>query len=258
MDLQVRGKLFVIGGATSGFGKAVTEALVKEGAKVIAIARGDEKIKGLQKKYSHQIEGLAADITQPETIDKILKQIGARKLDGVLVNAGGPPAKAFIETNIDDWDESYVKVMRWKVSLTQALLPKLIEQNYGRLVYVESMSVKQPIPNLVLSNSFRLGVVGFVKTLAQEIADQGITLNVLAPGYHDTPAIERVITKMSDAGNMSYEDAKESIEKLVSVGRMGTAEEFASLAVWLLSPLSAYITGQTISVDGGSVQGTMG
>ncbi|MEM8523173.1 MAG: SDR family oxidoreductase [Bacteroidota bacterium] len=258
MNLNLTNQLFIVGGATSGFGNAIAKALVAEGAKVIAVARRAEKIADLESAHKGQVEGIVGDITTSETIVKIIAQIGDRKISGALINAGGPPAKSFIETTMEDWDASYQNVMRWKVELTKALLPKMMEQNYGRLLYIESVSVKQPIENLVLSNSFRLGVVGFVKTLSQEIASQGVTLNIMAPGYHDTPAIQRIFAKKSENEGISMEAAQQVFEKNIPVKRMGTAEDFASLAIWLLSPVSGYLTGQTISVDGGVVLGTMG
>lgn len=258
MDLKIKNQLFVVGGATSGFGNAVTLALVKEGAKVIAVARGEKRVKTLEKKYPKQVKGIAADITQSETIVEIMKAVGSRKLSGALINAGGPPALSFLETEMHHWDEAYRQVLRWKVELTKALMPKFQKQKYGRVVYVESVSVKQPIENLVLSNSLRLGVVGFVKTLSQEIADQGITLNILAPGYHATPAIERLIKKNAELRSITYKEARANMESNIKVGFAGDPRDFASLATWLLSPQSRYITGQTISIDGGVVLGVMG
>ncbi len=117
---------------------------------------------------------------------------------------------------------------------------------------------KQPIPSLVLSNSFRAGIVGFAKSLSQEIADKGVTVNVLAPGAHDTPAIERVIKKKVQNSDKSKEEVRKEMEAAIPVGRFGKAEEISSLAGWLLSPHSSYVTGQTISHDGGAIQGIFG
>lgn len=258
MNLKIKKQLFIVGGATSGFGKAVTIALLAEGAKVIAIARGEKRMKALTKKYPDQLEGIIGDITQTETIARIEKAVGRRKLSGMLINAGGPPAMSFLETQLSDWDTAYQNVLRWKVEMTQRFLPKMINQQYGRIVYVESVSVKQPVKNLVLSNSLRLGVVGFVKTLSQEIADQGVNLNILGPGYHGTPAMERLFIKRSETEKISIDQAKADFEAQTGTGKLGDPRDFASLAVWLLSPVSRYITGQTISVDGGLVKGVMG
>lgn len=258
MNLEINNQLFIVGGATAGFGKAVAEALLNEGANIIAVARTEEKLHALQKTHPYKVEILAGDITQSETIKKLLTLIGGRQIHGALINAGGPPAMTVMETKLEDWDNAYKNVMRWKIELTQALIPAMGNNKYGRLLYIESASVKQPMENLVLSNSMRLAVVGFVKTLSQEIAHEGITLNILAPGYHATSAMDRLFKKKSEQTGMSIDDAMLQYVNQTRVGFLGTAEDFASLAVWLLSPHSKYLTGQTISVDGGVIKGTMG
>jgi len=258
MDLQLKNKLFLVGGATAGFGNAVARALINEGATVIAIARNAENLSEFTSQYPDQIEAINGDIIDSDIINEIVDYIGDRNLDGMLINAGGPPATSAMETSLEEWDTAYFSVMRWKIELTMALLPKFREQGYGRIVFVESISVKMPIPNLVLSNAFRMGVVGFVKTLSNEVGKDGITLNVMAPGYHETDAVKRVLQKKSEVDGLSYEDIQRNLEKNIPVGRMGQTNEFASLAVWLLSPLSGYVTGQTISVDGGVMSGSFG
>jgi 3-oxoacyl-[acyl-carrier protein] reductase len=258
MDLQLKNKLFLVGGATAGFGNAVARALIAEGAKVIAVARNAENLSEFVSQFPENIEAINGDITDSEIIREIIEYIGDRQLDGILVNAGGPPAKSAQETTLEDWDTAYFSVMRWKIELVMALLPKFKAQKYGRIVFVESISVKQPIANLVLSNSLRMAVVGFVKTLSQEVGHEGITMNVMAPGYHDTDAVKRVLQKSSEVEGISYEEVQLKVETHIPVGRMGDPDEFATLALWLLSPQSGYVTGQTISVDGGATAGSFG
>jgi len=258
MELNIKNKLFIVTGATSGLGKGVATALLNEGATVIAIARNKDKLDQLASHYTGLVEGLSGDITHSNTISRVVDQVGNRDLDGVCINAGGPPAKSFLETELQDWDQAYQNILKWKVEFTKALLPKFRNQKYGRFVFIESESVKQPIENLVLSNSLRLAVIGFVKTLSQEIAHEGITLNVLAPGFHDTPAAHRLFVKRGEVENISVAEARKQYEQQMKVGRMGDTGEFGMLAAWLLSPHSGYITGQTIAVDGGAVRGTMG
>lgn len=256
MDLQLKEKLFVVTGATSGFGKAIASSLLKEGANVIINARGAEKLDAFKKEYPKQLETIAGDITTDAVITKLIRIINNRPLSGIVINAGGPPAKSFIKTVISDWDNAYESLLRWKVKLTQQIIPLLKSEPYGRILYIESSSVKQPIENLVLSNSLRLAVVGFVKSLSQELGDSGITCNVIAPGYHATPAMDRLFIKRSETEGISSEDAKDAFEKEILVGQMGDPEDLASLACWILSPYSRYITGQTITVDGGLVKST--
>jgi 3-oxoacyl-[acyl-carrier protein] reductase len=258
MDLQLKNKRFIVCGASSGLGNGVATALINEGAKIIAIGRDRDKLKDFQNQFPDQIEMVIGDITNTRTIKQIQESIGESYLDGLVVNAGGPPAKSFLETNMEDWDASYQNVLRWKVEFTKAFLPIFEKQQYGRLVYIESSSVKQPVKNLVLSNSFRLAVVGFVKTLSAEVASKGITLNILGPGFHETPAAERLFVKRGEVEGISESEAKARYESEIPVRRMGDKNEFGMLAAWLLSPISGYITGQTISVDGGMIKATMG
>ena len=257
MDLQIKDRLFVVTGASSGFGKAIVETLHREGARVISVARGQEKLDALKREFPG-IETISMDVTRTEAIDALLEQINYRELTGIVVNAGGPPAKAFLETDLGDWDTAYNNILRWKVALTRAILPLFQKNNYGKYLYIESMSTKQPLPNLVLSTSMRLAVTGFVKTFSSEIGRSGITANILGPGYHMTPALERVINKESEVRKISFEEARKQMVSNVPLGRIGETTDFASLAVWLLSPWSSFITGQTITVDGGAVMGIMG
>jgi 3-oxoacyl-[acyl-carrier protein] reductase len=257
MNLYIENKLFLVGGATSGLGKAITEQLIAEGADVIAVARTESKLKELQK-TSSKIEIVIGNLSEESTLEKILNQIGSRTLTGAVINSGGPPAMAVLDTKLSDWDDAYKTVIRWKIALTQALLPKMIEQKYGRLLYIESVSVKQPVENLVLSNSMRLAIVGYVKTLSQEIGTSGVTLNILGPGYHATQRMENLFKKNSELKGITETEIRSVFAKQTSIEKIGKPENFASLAVWLLSPYSEYITGQTISVDGGLVKGTMG
>ncbi|MEM7037551.1 MAG: SDR family oxidoreductase [Bacteroidota bacterium] len=257
MDLQIKGQRFLVTGATSGFGKAIAERLIAEGGNVVIVARGGERVQDFVKRFPEQVTGVVGDITQEATIREVVAALEDGPVHGVLVNAGGPPAKAFVETSPADWDAAYQSLLRWKVMLTQALLPRFEAQRYGRLLYIESSSVKQPIENLVLSNAFRLGMVGTVKTLSREVAQSGITANIIAPGYHDTPAMGHLFEKKSAVANITPEEARAAFEQEILLGKLGDPEALASLGVWLLSPLSAYMTGQTIAVDGGLVRGTL-
>lgn len=258
MNLQINNQLFIVGGATSGFGKAISLQLVAEGASVVAVARGEEKLQQLKQIAPTQIEYISGDITQQNVHEQLLTLIGNRTLHGMVINAGGPPAKTVMETTVEDWDLAYHSLLRWKVLFTQMFLPALMKNQYGRILFIESATVKQPLENLVLSNSLRAAVVGMVKTLSQEVASSGVTLNILGPGSHNTPAIDRIYRKKSDQTGIPFNQVKSSAIQQIPVGFLGEAADFATLASWLLSPHSRFITGQTISVDGGAIKGMMG
>ncbi|MFS4493156.1 SDR family oxidoreductase [Maribacter sp. 2308TA10-17] len=257
MNLHLENKLFLVGGATSGLGKAILEQLIAEGAKVIAVARTEQKLENL--KATHEkIEVVSGDLSEESVLEKVMSKIGDRILTGAVINSGGPPAMPVLDTKLSDWDDAYRNVVRWKIALTQALLPKMLENNYGRLLYIESVSVKQPVENLVLSNSMRLAVVGYVKTLSQEVGTSGVTFNILGPGYHSTQRMENLFKKNSELKGIPEAEIRSTFAEQTSIGKIGDPKDFASLAVWLLSQHSQYITGQTISVDGGLVKGIMG
>jgi 3-oxoacyl-[acyl-carrier protein] reductase len=258
MNIEISNQLFIVGGATSGFGKAIAEALIAEGAHIIAIARGEEKLLALRSAAPNQVEILAGDLSNPSILQSLINKVGDRQVHGILVNAGGPPAKTVMETTLEDWDNAYQTLLRWKVALTQAFVPAMIKYGYGRILYIESSTVKQPLENLVLSNSLRVAVVGMVKTLSQEIAKSGVTLNIIGPGSHNTPAIDRIYKKKSEQTGVPFDEVRAAAIQQIPVGALGEAADFASLAIWLLSPLSRFITGQTITVDGGAVKGIMG
>jgi 3-oxoacyl-[acyl-carrier protein] reductase len=254
MNLHLENQLFIVCGATSGFGKAIAESLLQEGAHIIAVARGEEKLKILQSSAPAQVEIRAGDMSDGGMIQQLVNVVGTRQLHGIVINAGGPPAKTVLETTLEDWDAAYKNILRWKVALTQAFVPAMMNHHYGRLLYIESSSVKQPLENLVLSNSLRVAVVGMVKTLSQEIAKSGVTLNIMGPGSHNTPAIDRIYTKKAAQTGLSFDQVRKTAIQQIPVGALGEAADFASLALWLLSPQSRFITGQTITVDGGAVR----
>ncbi len=258
MNLNLNDRHFLITGASSGFGAAIARTLLDEGAACTVVARREAELKNIFSDAAERVDFIAGDLTEQEFLQSLISHIQNSSFTGAVLNAGGPPTGTPLETDIAQWDDAYRLVMRWKIELALALAPKLVDNGYGRILFVESKSVKQPLPALVLSNSFRAGVVGFAKSLALEVARNGVTVNVIAPGAHQTPAIERVIQKKSETAGISYDEARKLTEKAVPVGRMGQAEELASLAAWLLSEESGYVTGQTISHDGGAISGLFG
>ncbi|MCA1803482.1 MAG: SDR family oxidoreductase [Rhodothermaceae bacterium] len=258
MDLNLKNQRFLVCGAGSGFGKAIAETLCKEGAFVSSVSRSEEPMKKLQASYPHLFSYITGDLRETAVLDAVSDSVAEKTLHGAVINAGGPPAKGALDTTMNDWDAAYQLVLRWKIDLVSRIVPKMTDQGYGRILFIESQSVKQPIPNLVLSNAMRMAVVGYAKTLSGEVASKGVTVNVLAPGSHNTPAIERIVTNRSESAGITPAEARKRMELDIPVGRMGTADEIASLAAWILSGHAGFVTGQTVSHDGGNIAGVFG
>jgi 3-oxoacyl-[acyl-carrier protein] reductase len=251
MNLHLYNQAFIVCGAGSGLGRGVAENLLAEGAVVYAISKTPDKLGSLQKTFPEQLKIFGFDLTDIKSLAIFFQETESVVFSGALLNAGGPPAIASMETRLEDWDAAYSNLVRWKIYFTQQLIPQFKKQNYGRLLYIESAAIKQPIENLILSTSMRLSVTGFVKTLSQELAKDNITMNILAPGFHSTPAVNRVFETKAKNQHISIEDAKKAFLQNIPSRHLGNAENFGKLASFLLSPSASYITGQTISVDGG-------
>lgn len=257
MNLGIQSQRFIVTGASSGLGRAVAGRLAEEGAQVLAVARRKEPLEELSDLYPGRISLLAGDVRQDDVLEEIAGKAHGSGLHGIFLNAGGPPAKKIAEALLTDWDDAFRLLVRWKVALIGKLLPIFADQRYGRILFSESSSVKQPVENLVLSNSLRLAIAGFSKTVSQEYASAGITSNLIAPGYHDTEAVQRLFARKAEQRNITFEEAKEHSISEIPAGRMGNPYDFATLAAWLLSPSAGFVTGQVLSLDGGNVSSTL-
>ncbi len=258
MDLSIYQHHFIVTGCSSGFGKAITEVLCREGATVTGVARRQDPLAKIHHQWPDRFTPIQGDLGKTETLDRLVEVTSDKPLHGLVLNAGGPPVKTAVETSMSDWDEAYASVFRWKTDLVLRLLPRFQETGYGRILFVESQSIKQPMPVLALSNAMRAAVAGFVKSLSRDVAREGITVNILAPGAHNTPAIERVIAYNAEKSGLPLDETRKNMEEAVPVGRFGKAEELAGLAAWLLSVQSGFVTGQSISHDGGSISSLFG
>jgi 3-oxoacyl-[acyl-carrier protein] reductase len=262
MDLQLRDKVALITGSTRGLGYATARLLSLEGARVAINSRRKENVTEVARKLSgetgNEILGLHGDVTDNEVPARLIKEtvqeLGG--LDILITNSGGPPAGSFESFDDLAWQRGIELSLMSHVRLIRAALPYLKESKAASVLTVTSYSVKQPISNLVLSNSIRAATIGLTKTLALELGSAGIRFNSILPAWTET---ERVYELMGNRAKSKGTTVEEEIEKQAAespLGRMGTPQEFANAAAFLVSPAASYITGVMLSIDGGMYKGT--
>ncbi len=256
MDLGIRERTALVTGGNAGIGEAVALALAAEGVKLAVAARDAARSEAVVRRAlecgAADARAFALDLADPASIAGMLERVRAAfgEIDVVVLNGGGPKPGRFSDMLPADWDAAYALIMRSMLILVQALVPAMRERRWGRIVALTSSSVKQPIETLVLSNAFRTGLVAALRTLATEVARDGVTVNCIATGRIDT---ERLRTLYGGDEQRLRQAGSE-----VPIGRIATPEEFAPMVAFLCSEPARYVTGQTISVDGGLVRGLFG
>ncbi|MCJ8012834.1 SDR family oxidoreductase [Paenibacillus sp. KQZ6P-2] len=259
MDLHLQGKKALVIASSQGLGKAIAAELVKEGVDVMISSRNDDKLEVVQQELqqlgSGQVEYYAADITIPHEVEGLIRYTAETfgHIDILVNNAGGPPAGTFESFTDEDWDKAFQLNLLSYVRTIRCALPHMKEKG-GHIVNLTSSSIKQPIPGLILSNTFRTGVAGMSKTLSQELAQYGILVNTVAPGRIATDRIKKLDEDRAKAKGISVEQIKEQSLQEIPLGRYGEPEEFAKAVVFLLSGVNTYITGSTLVIDGGMVE----
>jgi 3-oxoacyl-[acyl-carrier protein] reductase len=252
MELGLRNKTAFVAASSQGLGKSVAIELAQEGANLIICGRNRLRLE----KAKHEIENrthkevlaLTGDLSIPNERDEIIKSTlnAYHTIDILITNTGGPPTGKFEELKQEDWDKAYNSLLSSVVNLVNGFLPGMKKKGWGRIISITSMAVKQPINNLILSNSVRASVVGLMKTLANELAIFNITVNNVMPGYTETERLKELIEN-----NPSFASAKSEIP----LGRFGSPEEFAAAVAFLASERASYITGVSLAVDGGWTKG---
>ena len=263
MDLQLKDKRALITGSSRGLGYATALALAKEGCRVVINSRHLEKVtataQDIAVETGAQVIGLAGDVADPDVPERLVGE-SARAfggLDILITNAGGPPAGAFESFNEAAWQKAIDLSLMSHVRLIRAALPHLRQSRAASVLTVTSYSVKQPIPNLVLSNSIRAATVGLTKSLALELGQAGIRFNSILPAWTETERVYDLMKSRAAHNGTTLDEEIVKQSKDSPLGRMGRPEEFANAAVFLLSPAAAYITGVMLAVDGGMYKGTM-
>lgn len=263
MDLGLHDKIALVTAASKGLGKAVALRLAQEGAHVAICARNEEKLykTAAEIKTATGVEVLPvpADVSDPAAADALVKATVERlgRIDVLITNAGGPPPGQFLDLTPADWETATRVTLMSAVRLCYAVVPLMKEQGEGSILAMTSVSVKQPLPNLILSNSLRLGVIGLVKTLADELAPSGIRVNAICPGWTRTARVDQLLRDRAGRNSTTPEEEAAKIEAAIPLGRMGTPEEFAAAAAFLVSPAASYVTGVSLLVDGGMYRGVM-
>lgn len=263
MDLGLKDKRAFVAGASRGLGFATALGLAKEGCKLVINSRDESNIKFAAEKIASetgaQVSGLAGDVGEKSVVEKLVieaaKILGG--LDLLLTNAGGPPPGSFESHSDETWQKAIDLSFMSHVRFINSALPYLRKSDAASVLTVTSISVKQPVENLILSNSVRSATVGLTKSLALELGKDGIRFNSILPGWTETERIVELMAARAEANNSTLQEEADKQTAQSPLGRMGTPEEFANAAVFLLSPAASYITGVMLNVDGGLYKGTL-
>jgi 3-oxoacyl-[acyl-carrier protein] reductase len=260
VDLGLRGKIALVAASSKGLGRAVAEELAAEGANLVICARGretlDQTADAIRKKTGVKVVAVPADVSDPKDAARVVKaafdEFG--RVDVLVNNSGGPPSGPFESFTSEMWDAASRLLLKSAVELTRAVLPGMKERRWGRILNVTSIAAKQPIEGLMLSNSLRAAVIGFARTLANEVAPFGVTVNNLLPGYTRTDRVQELARATAGKAGASNTDPVAKWEREIPMGRLGEPREFAALAAFLASERASYITGSSIAVDGGWIR----
>ena len=257
MDLQVKGKVFMVAASSKGLGLGIARELAKDGAIVCIASRTKTEIeiaaKNLREETGATIHATVLDASNTESITNWISEVekAFERIDGLVVNAGGPPPGKFDDFTDAQWEAAFNLTLMSAVRMIRGVLPIMRNAEYGSILTVTSISIKEPIDRLLLSNVFRSGVTSLVKSLSNELAAENIRVNNLVPGRIDTDRLKSLNKSRAEAMGISVDEVKAKSEASIPIGRYGTTDEFGRAGAFLLSPASSYITGVSLAVDGG-------
>ncbi len=260
MDLGLTGKVALVAASSRGLGRAVADELAREGAHLVMCAR-DERVlidaaDAIRAATGVHVEAVPADLSKPADVARVAEHAmrAFERIDVLVTNGGGPPAGPFESHTAEAWHEAVRQNLDSVVELTRALLPGMKERRWGRIINITSIAVKQPVDNLILSNSVRAAVTGFARTLANEVARFNITVNNVMPGYTRTQRVEDLAARNATLHGTSADVERAAWEVQIPMGRLGEPREFAAMVAFLASERASYTTGASIPVDGGWIR----
>jgi 3-oxoacyl-[acyl-carrier protein] reductase len=253
MELGLKGKRALLTGASAGLGAAAATALAAEGAQVAINSRDRNRLQQAAQKI-HEATGVqptlhVGDVSRAGDVERITGEVGS--IDILVANSGGPPPGQFLDLTAQQWSEAGDLLIGSATHLTRAVLPNMIEQNWGRVIYITSVAVLQPVDNLILSNSYRAGVTGLCKTLSNNYARHGITFNCVCPGYTATERLLSLADSIAADSGKTQQEVMDQFAAACPSARLGQPDELAALITFLAGDRAAYITGTSIPVDGG-------
>lgn len=256
MDLELEGKVALVTAASRGLGKAAALQLAREGAHVVICARSEAvqtTADQIQSETGAEVMALKADVTSQDDIEAVVNATLVRygRIDILIVNAGGPPSGNFLSLTPADWQAAADLTLMSAVRLCYAVVPHMLVQGEGSIVAIQSVSVKQPIDNLILSNSLRMAVIGLLKSMANELGPKGIRVNSINPTYTWTERVQALMQDRVGTDEDRLEAEKAKAAAAIPLGRMGTVEEFGKVIAWLASPAASFIHGHALMFDGG-------
>jgi 3-oxoacyl-[acyl-carrier protein] reductase len=260
MDLGLKDKVALVAASSQGLGRAVAEELAAEGASLVLCARDSrtlaETAADIAEKTGAHVLAIPADVTVTADIKRLVDAANERfeRIDILVTNAGGPPAGRFEQLTREQWENAIRLTLLSAVELARLVLPGMKERRWGRIINITSIAVKQPVENLLLSNSLRAGLTGFARTLANEVAADGVTVNNVLPGYTRTERLDELAEMMAEKQGISPGEFRGKWEKEIPMGRLGEPREFAAMVAFLASERASYVTGTSIQVDGGWIR----
>ena len=263
MDLGLKGRVALVAASSKGLGRAVAEELAAEGCDLVMCARGADALEAAAKEIRASARGrvhaVAADLTDPREVERVVDEgrQAVGEIDVLVTNTGGPPAGPFESHSPDAWDLAVRQNLGSVLNLVRAVLPGMRDRKWGRIVNVTSIAVKQPVDGLILSNSVRAAVTGFARTLANEVAEAGITVNNVMPGYTRTERVEQLARRNAELKGITAEEAAQGWVREIPMRRLGEPREFAAMVAFLCSERASYVTGQSVAVDGGWIRSVL-